>query len=323
MENVDGQESGMSTARVKELATAGLDPERKALPTFADKQTCFGEELARDLKDSRIGIVTMDALKGVALDNGVRIKSYEFMELIDPVAVREGKIEYYAFSHENKIFFGVKKDINADTTITMLLPAQDSVTGERLSTKQLIVEDKRSGKTINLVDLLPSEWDWKYHGNNGRFSQDSEAKTLYFGSIFNPDGLIKLFHEYGHCVNDGLADKEMSQELMELWKKYKAGVWNVRERIAEGGNKIPREEVERMYAEVLTTEEKQKIGPMLSKEERGASAIARGLERVLEGSGFNLGIGFDRSHRILFDAGLEDYRSVFGGGIGFKFEQTP
>ena len=156
----------------------------------------------------------------------------------------------------------------------------------------LIIENIKSGKAIDLGSLLPDDWALQYLPTTTPFfSQDSDKKHLKCSEISSPELLVGALHEYGHCIADA-NNPQLFREAKELWE----GV-----RFQTGG---PR---------ALPPEVFNRTKELLVQNERGASARALQVLRILGEQGLETGVSIKDISRVTNEA-LSSYERNYPNG---------
>lgn len=158
--------------------------------------------------------------------------------------------------------------------------------------QNLIIVDTANGNTFDFRSMLPADWKLLnyIYGGDRYFSQEFKDKTISFGKLQSKEDLVKLFHEFGHTIFSANDDPEMYQQAMKLWEESAGQL---------GGLKS------------LPPGVFGKTVELLGRNERGASARALELIRLLKQKGLDLKVDIQQQIKIVEDA-LETYRKGFG-----------
>lgn len=152
----------------------------------------------------------------------------------------------------------------------------------------LIIEDKRTHKVFDLASIIPSDWQLRYYPVSGynNFAQDTDEKFISFEKIQKPEDMIKLFHEYGHAIFTANDDPTLYQEARKLREESLFHIG--------GTTAMPMEYLDRLRH-------------LLARNEKGASARALWMSRMLKKDGIDLGVT-PKDQIIILERGLDTYR---------------
>jgi hypothetical protein len=165
-----------------------------------------------------------------------------------------------------------------------------------LLVQHLIFEDTVTGKVFDARSLLPDDWEMRYvawpENKLAAFGQDFDDQYVSYGNLMEPALIFGLLHEQGHNLYTANDDPELSDTAKELYARSKTQLG--------GSTSLPPD----VYEETKR---------LLVANERGASAHAFQIIRILREKGIDLGVSTEELANLAHQA-LISYEKGYPGG---------
>ena len=133
--------------------------------------------------------------------------------------------------------------------------------------ESLVIEDTSTGNCIDIRSLLPEDWKLIYGtSEKSTFMCNSIDRTLQISEIRTVSDVLLLLHEYGHAANEN--DFVIPENITKYLAKTQGG----------------------QFLHLLDPSEFKEFAGFVSRRERGAWAVARGLISGLKKQNVDIGI---------------------------------
>ncbi|MBM4401901.1 MAG: hypothetical protein FJ044_01515 [Candidatus Cloacimonetes bacterium] len=299
---------------LSEQIEAGIDLRKQKPEVYASMSEALGTKLETSLTaealflDQRIPKTSKAFLsyKDPETDQLFNISAYEAIAghfLGDKAQPPEGT-HFRLFKYEGELLVSLEHDLNEQVKVVQImdvdLPREKETEKERgwINVRNLLLVSKQTGKVFDFASLLPEDYTLRYvpdktvrsfQAEYGKYSEESPERFVQYADLTSPEGILALFHEYGHQIVTTNSDKELACEAQALWEQSRF--------YAGGAAAMPKDVFVRTKR-------------LLAMNERGASARALWLIRRLKQEGISLGMEIKQITGFLDDA-LQTYEKAY------------